>query len=220
MTDLAIDKIQDEIWNIYKQHGEKPMLLSQLGEQLRSVTALPEGYRLSELIKIIDGLEITYPGKSGVPYVYSKPSLKESDLDRIVLSQIRKSILSAFTVPLRADEQIYLSLSYPYTYSRHRNKAKQPYVIVENKYRIITEELDIDTMQDSIVSQLLGNIKSWSNEHSVGDEIIYWTTKKDIEIKTNITSNALERLLAAQDVDVRSKLLIPGDIAEILIKHS
>ena len=75
-------------------------------------------------------------------------------------------------------------------------------------------------MQDSIVSQLLGNIKSWSNEHSVGDEIIYWTTKKDIEIKTNITSNALERLLAAQDVDVRSKLLIPGDIAEILIKHS
>ena len=230
MTTPTEDEILNRVREIVAAHySEKssPLLLAELGIQLGQ-SLRPLHKTLTQLIVDANDPDLLIiRDKSAPAYVAvttskSKPIVAEllerrrqSTAAVPDLGGLPRSVLLAFCVPTLRDKQVYIYRSPPFKYEiRDKGADPDPELIeVDERYRrpglkiSNPEELNAVDHLD-----LQTKIITWSRDKSVSlDKFNLASLKK--------TTNALVRLLAAQRVGIAEKIVIPGDIALLLVRH-
>jgi hypothetical protein len=96
-----------------------------------------------------------------------------------------------------------------------------PYIEIQPEYRLPGEQVyNVRSLPQQKRVELTDRIHRWLSANDLTWETF---TVHDRSTKSQMRaadSNALARLLAAQSADIREKILIPGDIALLLMSRS
>lgn len=121
------------------------------------------------------------------------------------------SVRVAFCVRTEAGECVALEVTPPFRYS----KTTPPHSLRSNQ-RLVPDELRSPGLA------LKG--ASAQDREVLWRKFLVWTERENVDPASfhhrGEHSNALSRLIAAQSKDVIPRLVIPADIAEILLRHS
>ena len=230
MTTATDQDILVKVRGIVADHyssDSSPLLLAELGSRLGSGFR-PVSKTLTQLIAAANDPDLLLIRDKNTPaYVVvttstSRPVVeewlerrKQATTSVPDLWDLPRSVLLAFCVPTECDKQVYISKAHPFKYEIKAKEADpDPELIaVEDRYRRPGLKI-LDPKSLSAVDQL-----------DLQTKIITWSKDKNIPLgRFNVPSwkkstNALERLLAAQRDGISDKILIPGDIALFLLRH-
>lgn len=117
----------------------------------------------------------------------------------------------AFCVRTEAGEVVTLRVTSPYDYKRIKagEMVRPGFRIIAEEYRKPGLALASATVQDK--QALWRQFLAWAQQEQL-DPATFQAAKKD--------SNALARFLAAQPSDIIGRIVIPADIAEMLLRRS
>lgn len=222
------EKILDFVRNFY-QKNTYPLLLSELGNHIRQNSwILPEGQSLKSFIKaeLVDELTIeqspTQMGAVAVATLENHQTIRQQLVSntRLIderptsLRDVPRTLLIAFCRKLdNQSDRMFYRRSPPYRYEISQQEPGTDFVEIEAKFRkpgLFVQRLA--SLSDNDKTELLDNINAWMDETN-------FSLDKRADSASTTCSCALERLLDAQTQAVRKKLLIPGDIAQILLQH-
>ncbi|WP_287104765.1 hypothetical protein [Brevundimonas sp.] len=122
-----------------------------------------------------------------------------------------KSVQIAFCVRTEAGEIVTLRVTSPFDYKRIKvgELVRPGFRVIAEEYRKPGLALSSATVQDK--QALWQQFLAWAQQEQL-DPSTFQAAKKD--------SNALARFLAAQPSDIIGRIVIPADIAEILLRRS
>jgi hypothetical protein len=209
-----------------------PLLLSDLGLMLRQRGLWPpQEYTGKTLRQVIEDAHdpnlLIVRDKNSPAYIAvateTTKKIVEQFIERRVqrtssvpnLDALPRSVLLAFCVRQDAAKPVFLSKTPPFKYrlAPPDEPERDLFLIVDERYRrpgLKIMELAELSATDRL--DLQSRIAAWSRDNDVALENFY-------VIKEKKRVNALERLLAAQPREVAQKIVIPGDIALILMQH-
>jgi hypothetical protein len=225
----VLEKIRAVVAEHY-QADSSPFLLADLGDRLRKEfgeNVRPQG---KTLLQYIEGTRdpdlLIVRDKKSPAYVAvataTAKSLVEEWIDRrkqaastaTDLDDLPRSVLIAFCVPTQPNDLVFVRRSPPFKYEiKARGAESDPDLIeIEDRYR--RPGLKIWNPSDLNAGDRLDlqtKIASWIRDKNVP------IGKFSVAIKKS--TNALERLIAAQRDGIAEKIMIPGDIALLLVRH-
>jgi hypothetical protein len=223
-----IEKIKTIVVEHY-QADSSPLLLSDLGTQLRKAELWPsggiDGKPLRQYIDAAGDRDLVIvrdrnsPAYVAVATAATKEIVEQWIARRVHaasvipnLDEIPRSVILAFCVEAGRDQSVYLTKSPPFRYEVSKPDYVDPEqsVQVEEKYR--RPGLKISNLSELSATDRLDlqtRIASWSRDKNIPIETFYKPVPKK-------GANALERLLAAQPSGIAEKIVIPGDIALLL----
>lgn len=221
------ERLRDALWAEISSHyarSKEPLLLSNVGFALvKKELRLPGGTQLRKFLEDNLGDRVRLERSPNEPTVFvvalrdgttadeTKPPAETS-----LVGLAPRPLLLAFYVNVPEGESVY----YCPPRSRYSVGVAAPdesYIEVEAEFRIPGHRFEhVDALDAESRRQLEENIRSWTIRHGIKPETIKrhpaWRRS------TPDASNALQRLLQAQTEDVRRQLLIPGDIADRLMR--
>ena len=118
---------------------------------------------------------------------------------------------------------MYFRTVRPFRYAFGSSAPDDTYIAIDEVYRP-------SLLQGSLVQnhsaedkrEVYQHIEKWANDKGIDLESIRYNTKsvsfRPINKPDPSATNALQRLVEAQDADLRNKILIPGDIAVALMR--
>jgi hypothetical protein len=117
----------------------------------------------------------------------------------------------AFCLNTEAGERVAVRTSPPVRYQKLTASEEPPagYRLIDGKYRLPGFKLDAAGQAD--LERLWNNYVEWAEANKIDPERL---------TKAPTTTNALERLLAVQEPDIVTRIVLPADIAAILLRHS
>jgi hypothetical protein len=224
---------------IDREHGRtgRPVLLSQVGTdfsvkfgQFRKFYPLSlSAYireHLSEKLHFPPGQE-TGPGAAVEPVSVHHIGSSSTDTGAAPfpddqLDRYPRSLVIAFCLKPTDATDVYYSLDPPFRY--HEIPAHDPapgprYRLIEKELRIGKRFVDL-TANDRIF--LTKRISDWIRQNDLDTIITHRKTKSSTYTSTtphHSNMTALQRLIQAQPTELRERLLIPADIAAILLNH-
>lgn len=213
----------------YSQPKASVLLLSQLGAWLVERGAWPpEGDKrsLSEIIDAIPAISVVREStESGFIAVTLKGEEGRALAEiaerkrRYFLRGLPRALLHAFTLDIIAGHVMGISLE-PTVRFGTGETVPDGMVLVDGDLRLPGLDVrDLPNLDSQAIEQLEANIRAWFTRHGLDHSILARTrsrTKPKPEPKPSAQhaySNALERLLAAQDPEVARRLIIPADLA-------
>jgi hypothetical protein len=212
-------------------------MLAHLGLAIERDNAWPDdrnGRGLKRLLKDLlpTELEVVSDRRSPAYIAVVTPEVREEieaqiearrqDAERSVrLEDIARPILLAFCVRVPNDSLVYVRRARPYRYELKPpdREVAGEYLIVEPKYRrpgLRVDRLDQIPRKDRM--DLADRIKEWAESHGTSIEQ-FFRSEQDQVAPGSIAQTALDRLLAAQSPEIASRLILPGDIAQLLARH-
>jgi hypothetical protein len=225
MEDNVLDRLCEIVGKHYNTSNQ-PLLLSRLGTMYPELRAgiLKAGYEtLSAAVAAVgeDRLQIVRirnsPGRTSV-VVPEKRSLIEQQLMKATeraaetgqFAALPYPIQLAFCVSTEPNERVVVRINPPFRYTKLgvQETPESGSVLVEDEFR--KPGLRLENASSTQKTALWRAFLAWAERHDVDSDML-------LRVQPHLT--ALERLLAAQDPDILSKLKIPGDIAELLIRH-
>ena len=131
------------------------------------------------------------------------------------LEALPRSVLVAFCVQVESGQHVFLRRSPPFKYEicSPGEADLEQCVEVDDRYR--RPGLKVSSLTDLSASDRLDlqtKIAAWSRDKNIPVEDFYRAAARK-------HANALERLLAAQPPGLAEKIVIPGDIALLLIRQ-
>ena len=229
------DKIKAMVQGHYAA-SRTPLLLAHLGTDLDKADAWPSdrGQRsLKQLIKdcASPDLDIVWDKRSPA-YVAVVTREVRNDIEAQIaerlgnnkapsvrLEDIARPVLLAFCIEAH-EQPVYVRRSRPFKYeigNLSTDRASE-FIYVESEYR--RAGLRVDRLQSLPLSDrrdLEGRIQKWASVHGLQIEQFSRLDQDDKEA-ADTGKTALDRLLAAQPLDVAQRLMIPADIAQILAR--
>lgn len=117
----------------------------------------------------------------------------------------------AFCLRTEEGEQVAVRTSPPIRYTKLPRPEGLPagYVVVESQYR--SPGLKVSGASITDLERLWLNYKAWANAHDIDPDRLAQAAP---------AGSALERFLALQDPEVKARIVLPADIAAILLRHN
>ncbi|MBB3937215.1 hypothetical protein [Aureimonas phyllosphaerae] len=215
----------------YADGHQVPLLLSTLGQRNKDLVAsLRKDFgSLKEAILSLgeDDIRIvgTTPGSEVVaPAAIASTILLE--LQQHVASQresaekfdgLPKSVQLAFCIRIASGEQVAIDLVPPFRYSKVSSMAE-----LGPNQRLIGEAyrhpgLSLRTASPQEREQLWRRFLAWSTENDVPSS--HFHHREHLRVPTT-HANALGRLIAAQPKEILDRMVIPADVAQVLMAHA
>jgi len=221
MADALIQTLTDLVTGYYAERKNGPLYLSKLGQLLKDQRQpLVEAYgTLAGAIKAA-GLElVARPGAAGVMAVTTADAkARVEDQFALETGPNAGSSFSSLPIPLQIafclktapDERVAVTRTYPVRYERvAAGSSPSPgHIVIEDRYR--SPGLLLQNASPAELERLWSQYVAWANEAGV-DPVALQTV--------SAPNNALERFMAAQEPDVAKRLVMPGDIIALLIRH-
>lgn len=231
------EEFQRKVKEIVREHyaGKRtPLLLAHLGLEIEALQVWPSdrGQRnLKQLITETCGpdLQIVWDRKSPAYIAVVTPDVR-ADVEaqiakrfgdkgsvQVRLEDIAWPVLLAFCINVQ-NEAVYIRRTHPFRYEVGTVAADRAadYILVEPEFR--RPGLRIDHPHQLPLSErrnLEGLIQRWAAVHGV--EIDQFSKLRQEEKEESESGKtALDRLLAAQPLDLAQRIMIPADIAQIL----
>jgi hypothetical protein len=158
------------------------------------------------------------PGRQSVATAEKAPAieiaiLKQSANQRVGSSNfdsLPSSVQIAFCVKVQAGEIVALRVTPPWDYMKVKSLelVRPGFIHVQEKFRKPGLALKNASQNDKDV--LWQMFIAWSEENGIDPN----------SFKGGTNTNALVRLLSAQSPDIMARLVIPADIAALLLRHS
>jgi hypothetical protein len=220
----ALEGLIAAIRKHYEQENPPPLLLSSFGQRNKElVTALKQEFgSLKAAVKAAGENQIRF-----VDLKVGSEAVAPTDIAAQVQHQIQEATASqrngannfdslpfpvklAFCVRTDAGEHIAIDTTRPFRFTKVTapDLIRPSQRLVPEAYRRPGTSLRTASVQD---------------RESLWRQFLAWTEETGVDPATfdqGVNTNALARLIAAQPKDVISRLVIPADIAEILLKHS
>lgn len=132
-------------------------------------------------------------------------------LDDISESDIKRSVLYAFTQPLKHGQSRYLIMDYPFRFTDVDEEGEQPQnaTLIEQTY----VQRDRGAFSRHSLSEAFKNFKEWVKVKRINWRQLLYLPDHSGEISNKSHKNDLVRLIEAQPETLRGKMLIPADIA-------
>lgn len=236
--------LEKEILNYVLKHYEnssKPLLLSELGKELRTngiwpTEGLESGFR-EAVEKLRPKLQIIQDPKA-IAYLIVVPEEKKAIAEKAIesrhsrqqLKSLPTALLVAFCRSVVGDEKVFFHTKRPFRYQVENKLDDIDYVQIEHKYRMPGINVErIETLSDEDSIELNNKINLWADETKLSlaeFSIFGHKTSKLSKSRVFASSlsdkklNALERLQAAQPVDIADRVVVPLDIALTLSRLS
>jgi hypothetical protein len=228
-SDALISRVRKIVADHYEKDSS-PLLLSDLGAILRKenfwLGTEKEGKSLRQFIEEVHDPDLLIVRDKNSPAYVAVTTEKakkvvEQYIDRRSqttstipdLEALPRSLLLAFCVRQEDGKRVYLQKSPPFKYQIAATANSDEYLLVDDRYRRPGLNItDLTLLSASDRLDLQTKIVSWGRDNEIKIEDLYVG-------KSKRHANALERLLAAQPRGSAEKIMIPGDIALILIQH-
>lgn len=224
MSQEILEKLVSTITAYYREN-DKPLLLSRFGQLQPELLAEVKGAFPSLAAAIREAgeerLRIVRPvGAKGQEVV--APAARSADIEKSLSNssaalQIHAAEFDSLPIPVqlafclqnRAGEVVAIRTSPPFRYGRFASLdlLRPGYVVIPESFRRAGLPLKSATAQDK--EGLWQSFLAWAREMRVD---VAAFAQKD-------RPNALARLLAAQDPAILERLVIPADIAALLLKR-
>jgi hypothetical protein len=218
-----LDRLVEAVLQHYAQDTPPPLLLSRFGqlhrELLKELKARFETLAAAvqaagpERLRIVGarrGEEVVAPAEraEGLSQALKVKAADES-LSGAQFSGLPLAVQVAFCVPTQPGEHIVLRTAPPFRYERipDLGLAKPRYRALPDRYR--KPGLQLKTASESDREALWKNFLAWAQDEKLDPA----------QFSGGEQTNALARLLAAQDADILPRLNIPADIAQLLLKR-
>ena len=217
---------------------DSPYYLASFGQWFRSQQFdMPDGIRFKDYLKsrFHGRLVIVQDEDNPVRVAIAPPDKErrvkqqlagwgntELDNSKIDYSRLPIALIAAFCKVPMPGTQIYFRVTKPFRYETRMQAPGDMYIEIEDKFRPL--RLAGSSVHDLSYDDKLtiyGLIDKWAEAKSVDLRDLYYDrgSKSDENTKrsVHIEDNALQRLISAQEPELRKKLRIPGDIANILM---
>lgn len=195
--------VHRKVIEIFDKCNKDQVLLAYIGTQLTNQgVKLPSGYKLLRFIeeKMSDQLETFRSPPDGLDVFLRKQGTTSSHQS----PAFYRSLVAAFTRVAQGETDIFIQMKRPFKYKKAEVAPSEDFI------KITTD--DIPESKDPVTA-----ISSWLAKHRIPEtEACPKISKLPCAHKK---SNALQRLIEAQPLQLRSSILIPMDIAYLLIKN-
>ena len=239
MTSHEADQLIIEAVQSHYEQYDSPYYLAELGNFFRSNNLeIPAGVRFKEYLisrfhsrlSVVQDpdnparIAITPPDhQQRIQQLLAGQSTDSHDDFGIDYTRLPFALIAAFCqVPLPGT-QVYFRLTRPFRYD---NRVKAP----DDEYADINEQFrpssvagkSVHYLSDNDKQTIYSNIKSWADHNSIDLRDIYYD--RGLHLSGNAREhrdpkdNALQRLVDAQDPDLKQRIRIPGDIASTLMR--
>lgn len=224
MVDQALEKLINAVEAHYATDNAPPLLLSAFGQKNKELLAELKGVfgSLKSAISAAGENRIRFIDKTVGREAIAPPAIAEGLQNQIredtvaqresvsLFDSLPLSVRLAFCVRTEGDELVALDTSRPFRYT----KVTAP-ELLRSTQRIIASHyrrpgLALATASMGEREALWRSFLTWSEEAGVDPSTF----------RQRDATTALSRLIAAQPADVIPRLIIPGDIAAILLKHA
>jgi hypothetical protein len=223
LDEELLDKLVEAVRQHYARENPPPLYLSRFGQLHRELLAeLKARFETlaaasqragNERIRIVGskrGEEVVAPADraEGLDQALKTKAATES-LSGAQFSGLPMAVQIAFCVPTKPGEHVVLRTAPPYRYERipDLGLAKPRYRALPDRYR--KPGLQLKTASESDRDTLWKNFLAWAQDEKLDPA----------QFSGGEQTNALARLLAAQDADILPRLNIPADIAQLLLKR-
>jgi hypothetical protein len=223
--------IEDEIAAIVAEHYEpghqRPLMLSNVGARLSKLNHWPlatgDKRTLLEIVEAMPQVSVVIDPASKSFIAVVPAGQEQLAHDAIAarrhlyfLRGLPRALLLAFTLDLADGQQMYVQLGPRVTYVAGPDAGDPDAILVDADLRL--PGLDITQLDAQAVAgaaELEDKIKQWCARHHLEPEMLARKVRPASSTRPPVakTANALERLYAAQDPDVATRLAIPLDIA-------
>lgn len=228
----VLTAIRELVEKHYRENSGSPLLLSDLGEALRKQELWPlvewQGKNLREFIQESSDPDLLIVRDKNSPAYIAVTTRASKDVVEQFISRraqaqaiipdleaLPRSVLLAFCVQQESGKRVFLRRSPPYRYlvETPTGEHERDFILVEDRYRRPGLKVgDVSEMTAADRLDLQTKIAAWSRDNGIQLGKFY----RDWEKKN---TNALERLVEAQAPEIAKKLVIPGDIALLLVQH-
>ena len=219
----------------YATH-DSPYYLAELGKVFRSKDIeIPHGVRFKDYLKIqFQGRLVVVQDADNPERIAIAPPEKEYDVLQRLSGQYRDTpddssvdyerlpiaLIAAFCkVPLPG-AHVYFHIKPPFHYRTSTNAPDDSYVPIEDRFRLQSfEGKSVRELSDKDEQQIFQQIEKWAKEKSLDLRDLYYDrNRRSTASPKDSEGNALARLLNAQEPELRRRLRIPGDIADLLMR--
>ncbi|MCV0415726.1 MAG: hypothetical protein K5831_12720 [Brevundimonas sp.] len=225
MTEALLKQLVEAVEAHYAADGAPPLLASRFGHHnkgllndlkgaygglLAAVKAAGE-----ERLRIVDerhGREVIAPANRAADVgVEVQQQSATAEAAASSFDSLPKSVQIAFCVRTEAGEQVTLRVTPPFDYKRVKagDLVRPGFRPVQDEFRKPGLALGSATLQDK--QTLWQNLLAWARQEQL-DPATFRPNRRD--------GNALARFLAVQPSDIIDRIVIPADIAEILLRRS
>jgi hypothetical protein len=225
-----------ELAKQYYKDRETPLYLARVGQHLRGKGLWPIENETRTLKQWLETLApdievIQNPEKPAVvaiatPEAAGRVRKMISDSgNAALLSELPRPVVLAFCIEAVPGKPVYVRITPPYRFEVEEPSASG-WLPVEPEFRLPGLRLfNPESMLAEDVERLTANIRLWAAKHDinlinlrrVSAPVPRPTTENASTSEEG--SNALERFLAAQDPEIMSRIVIPGDIAFLLSRE-
>ena len=234
-TDLQIIKA---VTDHYETH-ESPYYLAELGKFFRdNHIPVPEGVRFKDYLKsrFHERLIIVQDEENPARIAIAPPENKEAVLQQlsgqssvalddshIDYTRLPFALIAAFCrIPL-PDTQVYFRTIPPFRYQVQKKAPEDGYIEIGEKFRLTSfAGKSVYELSPSDKRSIFQQIEKWAEEKSLDLRDFYYDSGSRSIVREKVLvetgDNALQRLLNAQNHELRRRLQIPGDIADVLMR--
>jgi hypothetical protein len=223
MSDELLDRLVQTVRDHYGVPNARPLLLSSFGhanagllEELKAAFGtLKAAIKAAgeDRLRIVDhtvGRESVAPAEIAAEVerrIREDTATRKESVSNF--DSLPRSVRLAFCVRTEADEHIAIELTPPFQFSKIQapDLLRPGQRLIPEPYRKPGLSLQRASVQER--EALWRSLLAWAQEYGV-DLAVF---------KRQSQSNALSRLIAAQRPDVVEKLVIPADIAALLLQH-
>ena len=222
----------------YREH-DTPYYLAELGKLFRSENIdIPEGVRFKDYLKsryhgsLVVVQDTDEPAKIAIAPPEkeqrvlqqlageSSVTLGDSSIDH---ARLPFALIAAFCkVPLPG-ERVYFRIAKPFRYETWPQAPGSDYVEIAEQFRPLSlagkSVHDLSYIEKQMIYE---QIDKWADANSIDQRVLYYNSGKKAAVLTRqmggAEENALQRLIDAQEPELRGRIRIPGDIASALMR--
>ena len=239
MSSTDTDQLVIEAVENHYNEQNNPFYLAELGKFFRSENIkIPPGVRFKDYLKsrfygrLVVVQDEDHPAKIAIAPPekqvailqqmsdQSSELLENSDID---YARLPLALVAAFCkIPL-PNTQVYFRITRPFRYETHMRAPHSNYIEIEEQFRpsmLAGKSVhDLSYVEKRSIYKL---IEEWATAKSVDLRDLYYDRgvkqAKPREGTGSLADNALQRLINAQEPELRERFRIPGDIASTLLQ--
>ena len=237
---LAEDKMQIVIDEIQKHYDEQtqPYYLAELGQFFKSKNIeIPAGKRFKDFLaesfrgRLVVVQDPDVPARIAIALPDKSEHVQEQLAGRflttpgrppIEVNRLPFSLIAAFCQKPNPSLSVYYRTIRPTRYAIESLAPDSSYIEIADNFRLLVPEgMSIHELPNEFKQDIYRRISEWAAINSVNLEAIYVKEKGRTSIsdinRRILISNALQRLIEAQEPELRKRVHIPGDIALLLM---
>ena len=230
--------VMDEV-NSHYESTDAPYYLAELGKFFREKEIeVPEGVQFKDFLKsrFYHSLVVLQDANNPAKIAIAPPEKRELILrqlkgqspavpgeSEIDLARLPLALFAGFCkVPLPG-ARVYFRTIRPFRYVTLPEAPDASYVEIDERFRPSAfAETSVHSLSDDDKAAIFEHVKDWADVKSIDLRTLYYdhgmTLAKSTVLPGVPATNALQRLIDAQEPELSDKLRIPGDIASILMR--